>query len=500
MSPTATLLARQFVEITRLRVQGLLSAFLKLIENRSSDHTYIETENVRYVYQHIESVLILLITNKQSNILEDLETTRLLSQVAQDVCQETLSDEVILKNSFDLVFAFDEVISFGYRESVTLSQIQSYTIMESHDEKLHSLIRQSKEKEEKERRDVFAKKFESERNRRRKGSGPFHDDPFHVTDDYAQPLVSEQRLEWSLMYENWLKDNFDKPSSASSNAFPASGMRLTTMKGVPTPLSSLSKETAVSKNLPVTVVEESEKSEIREPLTLSLQEKIVGQLQLEGGLESISMEGCLHLVIHDAQTADLASFLINERDSRFKFMVHPSLDKTKYAQNILELKNPNQPFQKNNPSALLKWRLLKSSEELLPLSISCWPSANDEGTSVSIELELAHHDYPLEDIHIQIMCPVGSDLQISTVSMGYTEEDDVTLHWKIPRMDATTTSGVLEFFVKIDSSSLFPLTLEAFSDSPLCNLEVLRCSHMKTKENIDMKLKKHTTFSFAVGS
>lgn len=66
--------------MTRIRVEGLLSAFPKLVGS-GKQHTYIETENVRYVYQPIELLYLLVITNRQSNILEDLETLRLLSKL-----------------------------------------------------------------------------------------------------------------------------------------------------------------------------------------------------------------------------------------------------------------------------------------------------------------------------------------------------------------------------------------------------------------------------------
>jgi hypothetical protein len=67
--------------MTRIRIEGLLAAFPKLV-GTGKQHTYVETENVRYVYQPLDqgAMYLLLVTNKQSNILEDLDTLRLLSK------------------------------------------------------------------------------------------------------------------------------------------------------------------------------------------------------------------------------------------------------------------------------------------------------------------------------------------------------------------------------------------------------------------------------------
>lgn len=49
----AALVSRQYVDMSRIRIEGLLAAFPKLVGS-GKQHTYVETENVRYVYQPME--------------------------------------------------------------------------------------------------------------------------------------------------------------------------------------------------------------------------------------------------------------------------------------------------------------------------------------------------------------------------------------------------------------------------------------------------------------
>lgn len=77
-------------------------------------------------YACVQGMYLLLVTNKASNILEDLETLRLLSKVVPDYVTG-LDEESVGRGAFELLFAFDEVISLGHKENVTVAQVKQNT-------------------------------------------------------------------------------------------------------------------------------------------------------------------------------------------------------------------------------------------------------------------------------------------------------------------------------------------------------------------------------------
>lgn len=53
-----------------------------------------------------------------------------------------MEESEISENAFNLIFAFDEIVALGYRESVNLAQIRTYVEMDSHEEKVYMAVRQ----------------------------------------------------------------------------------------------------------------------------------------------------------------------------------------------------------------------------------------------------------------------------------------------------------------------------------------------------------------------
>jgi len=160
------ILSRQFMDMSRSRIEGLLASFPKLIDN-NEQHTFVETDSVRYVYQPLEELFMVLITNKNSNILQDIETLNLFVRAISDYCH-TINTHEIEEMAFELSSVFDEIVNLGYREYVSLQQLRTISEMESHEEKLAAEIEKNKEKEAKELLNRKAKSLEMQRKEMQK--------------------------------------------------------------------------------------------------------------------------------------------------------------------------------------------------------------------------------------------------------------------------------------------------------------------------------------------
>ena len=82
---------------------------------------------------------MVLITNRQSNILQDIDSLHLFAQVVSSICK-TLDEREILRNAYELLSAFDELVTLGYRENLSIGQIKTFLEMESHEERIQEII------------------------------------------------------------------------------------------------------------------------------------------------------------------------------------------------------------------------------------------------------------------------------------------------------------------------------------------------------------------------
>ncbi|KAI1713053.1 coatomer subunit delta [Ditylenchus destructor] len=98
------------------RITALFDSFQSLLMDQLRDekqYTFVETDGVRFLYQTMNNVYVVLLTTKNSNILQDMDSLRIFSRVVSEYCN-TNQDTEITANIFDLIIAFDEIVELGY--------------------------------------------------------------------------------------------------------------------------------------------------------------------------------------------------------------------------------------------------------------------------------------------------------------------------------------------------------------------------------------------------
>ena len=125
--------ARQFFNISRRDLEEYIIQFSRGVDS-CKEITHFESDKVRYIFIPIDTFYLILITTKNSNIIEDTEILKLIYRLIQDLCY-SINQESIIENAFEIMLGIDDIVSLGYRNSVNLGQIKQYLQMESAEEK-----------------------------------------------------------------------------------------------------------------------------------------------------------------------------------------------------------------------------------------------------------------------------------------------------------------------------------------------------------------------------
>ncbi len=161
---TRIIFARQFFNITRMDLEEYIVQFSRGVDS-CKEITHFESDKVRYIFIPIESLYLILITTKSSNIIEDTEILKLIYRLIQDSCGQ-INSESIVKNAFEIMLGIDDIVTLGFRNSVTLGQIKQYLQMESIEEQ--EFKRKKREQEEKVKKELAEKGREFDKQRREK--------------------------------------------------------------------------------------------------------------------------------------------------------------------------------------------------------------------------------------------------------------------------------------------------------------------------------------------
>lgn len=479
-------ISRQFRDMTRTRIESLLASFPKLIP-ANTQHTSVETADVRYVYQPLEDLYILLITNKASNILQDIDTLHLFARVVSDLCRSA-DEREISKCAFELLGAFDEIVSLGYKENVNLMQVRNVLEMESHEEKIQEIIARNKEAEAKEELKRRAKQLEMQRReqQRRAAAGVGGSSYLGVGGGISGYSPVPQKFETPEVSP--IMRTSPSPGSLRAPAFKGSGMKLGSKKtkqaelldalggevlassaaagelGVSVPPSPMVATAPASSLVKSGSDGRGSVPEVQvEKVHIVIKEQLSLLLPRDGGVQAMELKGDMNLHISDADFAQIRILLTQPSTefggSSLQFKQHPNVAKFNGPERIIALKDLSRGFPVGQSLAVLKWRYAGTDESNVPLAVNVWPSPSTSGTcEVSIEYELENENITLYDTVITIPLPTGSYPTISSHSGDWSLDSGThAISWTIPVVSPVddSRSGSMIFTVGGDDTGLF---------------------------------------------
>mmetsp|Transcript_7083 Transcript_7083/g.14486 ORF Transcript_7083/g.14486 Transcript_7083/m.14486 type:complete len:550 (-) Transcript_7083:32-1681(-) len=522
--------SRQYVEMNRLRVEGLLAAFPKLI-GIQQQHTYVETDSVRYVYQPLEnSMYLLLITTKASNIVEDLGTLRLLAKVIPDVAGG-LQEQAIAEKAFELIFAFDEVItSGGYKEEdCTLSSIRNNLEMDSHEEKVHLALMDAKKKEAQAKADKVAADIRKQKmahmqqniisggtaGPRLGGMEGFGGGGMPATNGFADAFNPQSQFNNGNAPGGFNDSPYahlaaPAPVPEGPKVIAKGGMKLGGGGGGGLSMGGLGGKSSLGGGGNKFMAQMAQEENIdlgsafdlsakkkpaappSTPLTLALEEKITVNMNREGAVDSCEVKGTLTLTAN-TDVGAMAAITVNKNalPGNFSYATHPKVDKKSYSQGgVLTIKG-GKGFPVGRGVGVLRWSY--NGEDAAPITINCWPEDEGGTMNVNIEMELTRTDLVLQDVNILLPLGTSDPPAIENID-GVYKHDPASgmLCWHFDQVGGgQNTSGSLEFTVAGNNpDAFFPVQVGFRSETLLCPIVITNVVHAENGTQIPNQMTK----------
>lgn len=495
------LLSRLFRELSEDRITALLANFPSLLSFSGSQNTTVEDGAVRYVYQPLEEFYVVLLTNKQSNILQDIDTLHLFVSVVSNMVR-IVDEKEIFDSAFEILGAFDEIVNLGYKERLTLLQVQTFLEMDSHEEKIQEIIERNKELEASEERRRRAKEIQRKELARRNVEAhtasfgapsapassaefgynaappaPAYDTPQYEREVPAPRVAAGSGLKLGKkparggeLAQPLLTRELVGQAPAPAPAQPAHSAPAQAYSA-PAPAHSAPAQTASAAATASAGVSASGKS-LNNGILISVNEKITAQLTREGGVSHAEVKGDLQLRVNDPQLAH-AKILLQAAHGAVQYKTHPNVDRALFAaSSIIGLKDKTKPFPSNDQSlGVLRWRAVANADDasLVPLLLTAWVGVDNGVANVTLEYELTPayvEAHPTQDVFgpVQVVVPIPLDEVELTDSSSDSVLYDVAAEGVVFTIGAIALdepAGSFEFSIPAyDEDALFPLDVQ----------------------------------------
>lgn len=478
-------LSRQFREMQRSRIEALLASFPKLADS-GTQHTTCEQDNVRYVYQPLDELYMVLITNLQSNILQDINSLHLFAQVVSSICK-SMDEREILKNAFELLTAFDEIVTLGYRENLTMSQIKTFLDMESHEERIQEIIARNKELEASEERKRRAKQLEMQRKEMsksaRSGQGGMGGGIGSMGRQSSYPAFTPSVPTTTVpdTYDSYEVEK--KKATSKPLALGKKGMQLGKKNKTNNMFDQVAGDmppeseplVAPKSSAPAAAPASARQSTSndRDAVHITTNESISARFDREGLLKSFEVKGEMQLKITDSSLTQVKLDLAAGDTRGAQLMTHPKVDKAVFkSSKVLQLADTSKGFPANMGIGVMKWKLAPRPEDVQdpPITFRVWVEELGSTFNITVEYELTGSS-SLKDVTVTI--PYETDEpSISSFDAVYEVSGD-SIEWNIGAVDAASSTGSFEFEAQAGSDAeFFPMRVRFSKTTPFVDVDV----------------------------
>jgi hypothetical protein len=416
---------------------------------------------------------MVLITNRQSNILQDIDSLHLFAQVVSSICK-SLDEREILKHAFELLSAFDELVCLGYRENLTLSQIKTFLDMDSHEERIQEIIARNKELEASEERKRKAKQLEMQRKEAaRMGRGMPHRTPTYPTYTPSAPVIQDTYDAYNASKQTKTLPSRGKgmqlgKKSKTTNAFEKIKDELGPETEIVSPIAAQPAQTAV--HAAATPAQSAD----RESVHVTIAESISAKVGRDGALESFTATGDLQLRISDPSLTQIRLNLALGEIHGAQLLAHPKVNRELFkSQSVIQNAQATQGFPKNQSIGVVKWKYWPKSGNFPdpPIGFTVWVSEAGANTwNITVEYEWSGGD-PLRDVIVSIPYSTAEP-SISSFDAIYEVSGD-SIDWTIGAIDESNANGSFEFEAQAsDESEFFPMAVSFGKTRPFVDVDV----------------------------
>lgn len=143
------IIARTFQEMSRIQLEEQVILFSRNIDIKKQT-TIIDSDKSRFIYIPVEGLYILLISSIDSNIIEDMETIKLIYRLVQDLCGGSINEYSLRDNANEIILGMDDIVAYGIRSGCNIAQVKQFLTMDSQEEKEFNRLKVERENQAKE--------------------------------------------------------------------------------------------------------------------------------------------------------------------------------------------------------------------------------------------------------------------------------------------------------------------------------------------------------------